>query len=173
MACPIYILEVGSYRRRNKGTGTASCSVILEVVMTLHLSRVKRLCLVSPHPNKQSSARVQKEVESESEIFAFPCVSYSVTPHLLGLAPLARGAFGLTAGRLQICGGDIYRSTSLKQVCWKGGFVIFHRISRGIFGSASPRGEHLDLSKMQIVKKCCAIHLANEKPTVWNKNYTI
>lgn len=68
----------------------------------------------------------------------------SVTPHLLGLAPLAREMFGLTAGRLQILiVGETYfflPASCLKQVGCKGVFGVFQGISRGIFDSASPRG---------------------------------
>lgn len=153
---PICILEVGSYLRHNNGTGAASCSVSLEVVTTLHLSRVKRLCLVSPTQTRRVQPEFKRKLRG-GERFLLPLVSVAL--HLFGLALLAREVFGLTAGRLQICGGDVFFSTSLKQVRCKGGFVIFQES----LTQPAP-GEHLYLSKMQIVKKCCTIHLANEKP---------
>lgn len=118
------------------------------------------------HPNKESSARVQKEVEKESEIFTSHCVSYSL--HLLGLAPLAGEIVGLTAVRLQICGRDIFISTSFffetSVLYWR----VCHlpmSIKRNLRLS-KPQGNSFTLdsaSLIQNVRNCIAMHLGNEK----------
>lgn len=81
VASCICILEVGSYLRHTKETGTASCCQSRRRHGTPSLERRGLVCI--SHLNKESSARVQKEVEWESEMFP----SLSVTP-------LAREGFG-------------------------------------------------------------------------------
>ncbi len=122
VACPICILEVGSYLSHNKGTGTASCSVSLEVVLTLHLFRAKRLCLVSPIQTRRVQPEFKRKLRGRAKISLPPV---SVTPHLMGLATLAGEVFGLTAGVLQILYvGETYfflSASCLKQICCKAG----------------------------------------------------
>lgn len=74
VACPICIIEVCSYRRHNKRTGTASCSVSLKAVPALHLSSGKSFCLVSAI----QTTRVQQEFKGklkgrERFLLSFSC----------------------------------------------------------------------------------------------------
>lgn len=140
MACPICILRVGSYLRHNKGAGTTCCTVSREVVMTLHLSSVKRLCLVSPIQTRRVQPEFKRKLKGRGR-FLLPPVS--VTPHLLGLAPLEREVVDLTAGWRYAGETHFFLpAPCLKQVCCKAGFVIFQGISRGLWLS-QPQGSTL------------------------------
>lgn len=132
MTCPICILEVGSYLRHNKRTGTASCSVSLKVVMALHLFWGKRLCLIFPIQTRRVQPEFKRKLKGTARCWLPPV---SVTPHL------AIEVLGFTSRRLQILSdGSIFLSTLLKQLSCKWGLDIFQGISRRIFDWVSPRG---------------------------------
>lgn len=76
---PICTLQVRSYQRRDKRTGTASCSASPKAASAFHLSPWMSLCLTSAatKKKKKSSARVQREVKRERKVvllfFLFFC----------------------------------------------------------------------------------------------------
>lgn len=140
MASPICILEAGSYLRHNKETGTASCSVSLEVVMTLHLS-LERRGFVSYLPSKQGefsqSSKGSWEGERDSR---FPLCQLLPTFWVLLLWQEKCSVWQLVGCRYA---GETYSSSlpasSLKQVCCKGAFVVFQGIDKNLWLS-NPQG---------------------------------
>lgn len=107
----------------------------------------------SSHPNKESSPRVQKEVERESKIFASPLCQSLPTFWVLILSEEKLLVWQLVGCRFFLS------ATFLKHVCCKQGFVILGNIKRNLWLS-QPQGMTflliyplICLSEMQIISK--------------------
>lgn len=157
VACPIS--GVGSYMKHNKRD--RDCELLHQSRCSHGISSLlseEALSYIS-HPNNESSARVQKEVRRGSKILVSLFVSYSppfgsyysklLVWQLVGCRYLMRGRRISSHQSLSL----FFKNTC---TCCKRGLVISERKSR--------RGDYFYPSKIYRARKCCSVHLVNEKP---------